>query len=89
MVDTSDGFKISEADLRLRGPGDIMGTKQRGILEFKLADIIKDGDILEYSRKVALDLLEKDENLEEEENKNILRYYLSYSKSRDYWGRIS
>ena len=89
MVETSDGFKISEVDLRLRGAGDMMGTKQSGALNFKIADLVKDGNILEYSRNVAIQLLEEDENLEKEENKNILKAYLPYAKKRNNWSRIS
>jgi len=89
MVETSDGFKISEVDLRLRGAGDMMGTKQSGELQFKIADLIKDGNILEYSRKVAITLLEEDEKLEKEENKNILKAYLPFAKQRNNWSRIS
>ena len=89
MVETSDGFKISEVDLRLRGAGDMMGTKQSGALNFKIADLVKDGNILEYSRNVAIQLLEEDENLENEENINILTAYLPYAKQRNNWSRIS
>ena len=89
MVETSDGFKISEVDLKLRGAGDMMGTKQSGELQFKIADLIKDGSILEYSRKVAITLLEEDEKLEKEENKNILKAYLPFAKQRNNWSRIS
>ena len=89
MVENSDGFKISEVDLRLRGAGDMMGTKQSGALNFKIADLVKDGNILEYSRNVAIQLLEEDENLEKEENKNILKAYLPYAKQRNNWSRIS
>lgn len=89
MVETSDGFKISEVDLRLRGAGDMMGTKQSGALNFKIADLVKDGNILEYSRNVAIQLLEEDENLEKDENKNILKAYLPYAKHRNNWSRIS
>jgi len=89
MVETSDGFKISEVDLRLRGAGDMMGTKQSGALNFKIADLVKDGNILEYSRNVAIQLLEDDEKLEKEENKNILKAYLPYAKQRNNWSRIS
>ena len=89
MVETSDGFKISEVDLRLRGAGDMMGTRQSGELQFKIADLIKDGNILEYSRKVAIVLLEEDEKLEKDENKNILKAYLPYAKQRNNWSRIS
>ena len=49
MVETSDGFKISEVDLRLRGAGDMMGTRQSGALQFKIADLVKDNNILEIS----------------------------------------
>ena len=89
MVETSDGFKISEVDLRLRGAGDMMGTKQSGALNFKIADLVKDGNILEYSRNVAIQLLEEDEKLEKEENKNILKAYLPFAKQRNNWSRIS
>ena len=89
MVETSDGFKISEVDLRLRGAGDMMGTRQSGALQFKIADLVKDSNILEYSRNVAIKLLEEDEKLEIEENKNILRAYLPYAKERTGWSRIS
>ena len=89
MVETSDGFKISEVDLRLRGAGDMMGTQQSGALQFKIADLVKDSNILEYSRNVAIRLLEEDENLEKEENKNILKEYLLYSKEKNNWSRIS
>ena len=89
MVATSDGFKISEVDLRLRGAGDMMGTKQSGSLQFKIADVVKDANILEYARKVAIKLLEEDENLEKEVNKNILKTYLPYAKQRNTWSRIS
>ena len=89
MVETSDGFKISEVDLRLRGAGDMMGTRQSGELQFKIADLIKDGNILEYSRKVAITLLDEDEQLEKDENKNILKAYLPYAKHRNNWSRIS
>ena len=89
MIETSDGFKISEVDLKLRGAGDMMGTKQSGELQFKIADLIKDGNILEYSRNVAITLLEDDEKLEKEENKNILKSYLPFAKQRNNWSRIS
>ena len=89
MVETSDGFKISEVDLRLRGAGDMMGTRQSGALQFKIADLVKDSNILEYSRNVAIRLLEEDENLEKEENKNIKKAYLPYAKERTGWSRIS
>ena len=89
MVDTNDGFKISEVDLKLRGPGDIMGTKQSGILDFKLADLIKDNKILQYAREEALKLLEVDPNLDLPENVNISRFYRPYAREKVGWSRIS
>tara|TARA_B100000902_G_C27322379_1_gene925591 strand:+ start:5738 stop:7837 length:2100 start_codon:yes stop_codon:yes gene_type:complete len=89
MVENSDGFKISEVDLKLRGAGDMLGTKQSGALQFKIADLVKDVKILEFASKVALDLLIDDENLEKDENLNILNTYLPYAKERTNWSRIS
>ena len=89
MVDTTDGFKIAEVDLKLRGPGDMMGTKQSGILDFKIADIVKDGKILEYARKEAFNLLEDDVDLLKSENINIARFYRPYARERMGWSRIS
>ena len=82
MATTNDGFKIAEVDLKLRGPGDIMGTRQSGMLNFKIADLLKDGKILEFARKEAIDLLKEDENLEKAENINIARAYRPYAKQR-------
>ena len=89
MVDTNDGFKISEVDLELRGPGDMMGTKQSGILDFKIADIVADNKILHFARKEAELLLKEDENLEKAENINIARAYSPYARERMSWSRIS
>ena len=89
MVDTNDGFKISEVDLKLRGPGDMMGTKQSGILDFKIADIVIDNKILHFARKEAKLLLDADENIEKAENINIARKYRPYARERIGWSRIS
>ncbi len=89
MVSTNDGFQISEVDLQLRGPGDMMGTKQSGILDFKIADLIKDNKILHFARKEAVLLLEEDQNLEKVENINIARAYRPYARERMSWSRIS
>ena len=89
MQDTNDGFKISEVDLRLRGPGDMMGTKQSGILDFKIADLIIDNKILNFARQEAELLLKDDENLEKAENINIARTYRPYARERLGWSRIS
>ena len=89
MVESNDGFKISEVDLKLRGPGDMMGTKQSGILDFKIADIISDNKILHFARKEAEILLADDKNLNKADNINIARSYKIYAKERTGWSRIS
>lgn len=89
LVDTNDGFEIAEVDLKLRGPGDMMGTKQSGILDFKIADIIKDNKILLYARKEVDQLLLDDFELSKSENINIARFYRPYARERMGWSRIS
>ena len=89
MVDTNDGFEIAEVDLKLRGPGDMMGTKQSGILDFKIADIIKDNKILLFARKEVDQLLIDDFELSKSENINIARFYRPYARERMGWSRIS
>ena len=89
MVETNDGFKISEVDLKLRGPGDMMSTKQSGILDFKIADLIADSKILDFARKEAEKILLEDFNLEKVENINIARVYRPYARKRLGWSSIS
>ena len=89
MVDTNDGFKIAEADLKLRGPGDLMGTRQSGVLDMKIADIVKDGHLLKQARATAFRILQDDPNLSKPENKNILNTYMEISKNRSLWANIS
>ncbi|MDD5594369.1 MAG: ATP-dependent DNA helicase RecG [Candidatus Margulisbacteria bacterium] len=60
MLDTSDGFKIAEADLRLRGPGEMLGVRQSGLPNFRVADIIRDEKILQAARSAALEFIERD-----------------------------
>ena len=89
MVRTNNGFEIADADLRLRGPGDITGTQQSGVLDLLIADIAKDGQILQAARNVASDLLDADPNLEKPENDNIAKHINSLKKTAVNWGRIS
>ncbi|WP_158851241.1 ATP-dependent DNA helicase RecG [Algibacter sp. L1A34] len=89
MVKTNDGFEIAEVDLRLRGPGDIMGTQQSGILDLKIADIIKDNDILQHARHHAKAILSDDKSLSKPENLAILNTYKSLSKYKNIWNYIS
>ncbi len=71
IKDTSDGFKIADEDLRLRGPGDFLGNRQHGLPELKIADLYADGDIMRLSSMAAADLLEHDPKLETRENENL------------------
>ena len=89
MVDTTDGFKIAEVDLKLRGPGNLMGTQQSGVLNLKIADIVKDTQILVAARNRAIALLEEDATLSKPENSNIKRTYLALSKTSKIWSVIS
>ena len=89
MVETSDGFKIAEVDLKLRGPGNLMGTQQSGILNLRIADIIKDSSLLKMARYTAQDLLTEDPNLELSKNKNILITYKEIDRNTGIWTNIS
>ena len=89
MVETNDGFDIAEVDLRLRGPGDLMGTQQSGVLNLKIADIIKDKDILQQARYFAKRILKKDPSLTLKENTPILSTYNELSKYKNIWNYIS
>jgi ATP-dependent DNA helicase RecG len=89
MTRTNDGFEIAEEDLRLRGPGDMMGTQQSGILDLKMADLTKDQQILLLARKHAAQLLQQDPNLKLPENEPILRAFKAFLKTRPNWSRIS
>jgi ATP-dependent DNA helicase RecG len=89
MVDTTDGFKIAEVDLKLRGPGNLMGTQQSGVLNLKIADILKDSKILVTARNTAINLLQEDQNLAKEENLSIKKSFMKMTKSSKIWSNIS
>ncbi len=90
MVETTDGFKIAEVDMKLRGPGDLRGTQQSGILNMKLADITKDSKILYIARDAASEIVQEDPHLEKPENHSLKRYLKAMeSDTRMEWGRIS
>jgi ATP-dependent DNA helicase RecG len=88
MVSTTDGFKIAEEDLAMRGPGDMYGTRQSGLMKFKLADIVQDSGILEETRIAAIDLLTHDPSLALPNNQP-LRYTLAQQARQSQWGKIS
>lgn len=90
MVESNDGFEIAEADLKFRGPGDLEGTQQSGIpFTLKIANIVKDGEILQYAREVALSVLNNDPQLEKQDNLILRRQLKRLAGNRYNWGLIS
>ncbi len=89
MVKTQDGFEIADVDLKLRGPGDLMGTKQSGLLDLKIGDISKDQNLLSLAREWAQYTLKKDIRLEAPENRNLREVFLRKYKAKMSWSRIS
>lgn len=89
MCQTNDGFEIAEVDLKLRGPGDIMGTQQSGVLNLRIADVVKDSNILQHARYWAKQLLSKDPSLSHPENAVILNTYRQMAKFKNIWNYIS
>jgi ATP-dependent DNA helicase RecG len=89
MVRTNDGFEIAEVDLKLRGPGDLEGTQQSGLLGLRLADLTKDVSILQHARGVAAEILDKDPNLQLAEHLALVEELQREQSSSVNWGRIS
>ncbi|WP_282017584.1 ATP-dependent DNA helicase RecG [Salegentibacter mishustinae] len=89
MTATNDGFEIAEVDLKLRGPGDIMGTQQSGVLNLKIADIVKDNEILKLARHHAMRILKEDPSLSLEKNKVLRFTYAQLAKHKNIWNYIS
>jgi ATP-dependent DNA helicase RecG len=89
MVRTNNGFEIAEADLKLRGPGNIEGTQQSGIINLRIADLATDGRILQTAREIALRVLDDDPALERPEHQPLKVYLQKYAKQFKGWSRIS
>ncbi|RIV41908.1 DUF559 domain-containing protein [Flagellimonas pelagia] len=89
LTSTNDGFEIAEVDLKLRGPGDLMGTQQSGLLALKIADIVKDNQILQTARYHAMQLLKNDPRLEKEENAPVLQAFTKMMTNKTIWNYIS
>ena len=89
MVKTNNGFEIAEVDLKLRGPGNILGTQQSGILRLKIADIVKDNKLLKIARELAKKILKKDPKLENSENQIIKRNLSNLQYESNIWNLIS
>jgi ATP-dependent DNA helicase RecG len=89
LVRTTNGFDIAETDLKLRGPGDLMGTQQSGLLDLLIADLAKDGNLLQEAREEALRVLEKDPDLSSQPNRAIRQQVESMKKTAVNWSKIS
>ncbi len=89
MVQTNDGFEIAEVDLKLRGPGDIMGKQQSGVLNLQIADLVKDRDILQIARHLAIKLLKTDPSMNLPEHAKLKAVFLEISKKKSIWNYIS
>ncbi len=89
MCATNDGFEIAEVDLKLRGPGDILGTQQSGVLNLQIADLVKDRDILILAREYALKLLKEDAVMEKPEHQKMREIFIEMSKKKNIWNYIS
>jgi len=89
MVRTQDGFEIADVDLKLRGPGDILGTRQSGNLDLHLADLRHDGPLMDLSRRALEDLFAADPNLKQEVHRSILHEFDRRKHGKIDWGRIS
>ena len=89
MVQTNDGFEIAEVDLRLRGPGNLMGTQQSGVLQLKIADLLKDQEILKTARFYAREIVESDPEFAEEKHQRVRQTYAKISAHKNIWNYIS
>ncbi len=89
MVGSNDGFEIAEVDLKLRGPGNLMGTQQSGVLNLQIADIVKDRDILALARSHAMKILKNDAPLEKPEHAALRAVYIELTKKKNIWNYIS
>ena len=89
MTETNDGFKISEVDMQLRGPGDILGTQQSGVVDFKKLDLVADGNIIKTAKSAVEHLIKNDPHLQNPDNFSLRNYYVKQYKGKNKWGRIS
>lgn len=89
MTETNDGFKISEVDLEIRGPGDLLGTQQSGVLDFKKLNLAQDGILIAESKRAVEYVIEKDPFLNHVDHKNLKIYYQQNYRGKVDWGKIS
>jgi ATP-dependent DNA helicase RecG len=90
MVESNDGFEIAEADLKLRGPGDLEGTLQSGDpFALKIADIVRDSQIMQFARNMAEQLLDHDPELNKDNHQMIKKQLMHLRNHTENWGIIS
>ena len=89
MCRTNDGFEIAEVDLKLRGPGDIMGKQQSGVLNLQIADLVKDRAILMVAREHATKLLKEDALMTKPEHQKMREIFIEMSAKKNIWNYIS
>lgn len=89
MVRTTDGFEIAEADLLIRGPGDITGTQQSGVVDLKMANLVEDQEILQTARHYALHIIKKDPGLSLKEHERLANYLVKHRAKNRNWSQIS
>jgi ATP-dependent DNA helicase RecG len=89
LCQTTNGFEIAETDLKLRGPGDLMGTRQSGLADLKLTNLSEDEEILNQVRDRASTLVEIDPNLEMTENEALKTHLMEAFREKTYWTKIS
>lgn len=89
MCKTNDGFEIAEVDLKLRGPGDMMGKQQSGVLNLQIADLVRDRDILMVARQKAMELLKKDASMSLPEHQTMRAAFIELTKKKNIWNYIS
>lgn len=89
MVQTNDGFEIAEVDLRLRGPGDLMGTQQSGVLQLKIADLLRDQELLKTARFYAKKIVEEDPDLSDIKHQKVRTTYSKITTHKNIWNYIS
>jgi ATP-dependent DNA helicase RecG len=87
MVSTNDGFRISEIDLKLRGPGDILGTQQSGVIDFKIADLTNDLKIFDLAKKEVKKLISSDPKLKHSNNITIRQELIEFYNNKS-WSSI-
>jgi ATP-dependent DNA helicase RecG len=89
LCKTNDGFEIANVDMKLRGPGEVMGTRQSGSLDYKIANILEDGELIEWSRKIAESLVLNDPKLEKADNEKLRYRFSEYSRHKIKWGSVA